>query len=208
MAKKKDKEKFERTKVHSNIGTIGHVDHGKTTLTAAITYALSKQGFGSFKDYEAIDKSPEERRRKITIQTAHVEYQTEKRHYSHIDCPGHQDYSVLFFYNILKILVELKIKIFNYFFCYNNILFKNNLANYSNRFVIDLKNIFQDKFNQKQLLKNFLYNIFFFYNKSYIIFLYKFLIVLSKKNKLIYYKNTRSFLKKIVDGVFIVYVFK
>lgn len=92
MAKKKEKEKFIRSKVHSNIGTIGHVDHGKTTLTAAITYALSLKGWGSYRDYESIDKSPEERRRKITIQTTHVEYETEKRHYSHIDCPGHQDY--------------------------------------------------------------------------------------------------------------------
>jgi elongation factor Tu len=96
MAKKK--EKFVRTKVHSNIGTIGHVDHGKTTLTAAITYALSLKGLGLYKDYESIDKSPEERRRKITIQTAHVEYETEKRHYSHIDCPGHQDYSAPFYF--------------------------------------------------------------------------------------------------------------
>jgi len=92
MAKKKEKAKFIRTKIHSNIGTIGHVDHGKTTLTAAITYALSLKGFGSYKDYDSIDKSPEERRRKITIQTSHVEYETENRHYSHIDCPGHQDY--------------------------------------------------------------------------------------------------------------------
>jgi elongation factor Tu len=98
MAKKKEKEKFVRTKVHSNIGTIGHVDHGKTTLTAAITYALSIKGFGAYRDYESIDKSPEERRRKITIQTTHVEYETEKRHYSHIDCPGHQDYSAPFYY--------------------------------------------------------------------------------------------------------------
>ncbi|XP_061884646.1 elongation factor Tu-like [Entelurus aequoreus] len=92
MEKKKEKEKFIRTKIHSNIGTIGHVDHGKTTLTAAITYALSLKGLGDFKDYEAIDKSPEERRRRITINTTHVEYETNKRHYSHIDCPGHQDY--------------------------------------------------------------------------------------------------------------------
>lgn len=92
MAKKKEKEKFQRSKQHSNIGTIGHVDHGKTTLTAAITYALSLKGYGAYKEYEAIDNSPEERRRKITIRSAHVEYETEKRHYSHIDCPGHQDY--------------------------------------------------------------------------------------------------------------------
>jgi len=92
MAKKKEKEKFVRTKPHCNVGTIGHVDHGKTTLTAAITSVLAAQGTTKFQDYEAIDKSPEERRRKITIQTAHVEYETVKRHYSHIDCPGHQDY--------------------------------------------------------------------------------------------------------------------
>lgn len=92
MAKKREKEKFVRSKQHSNIGTIGHVDHGKTTLTAAITYALSLKGLGTYQNYEAIDKTPEERRRKITIKTSHVEYETEKRHYSHIDCPGHQDY--------------------------------------------------------------------------------------------------------------------
>lgn len=117
MAKKK--EKFIRTKIHSNIGTIGHVDHGKTTLTAAITYALSIKGLGSFKDYEAIDKSPEERRRKITIQTTHVEYETEKRHYSHIDCPGHQDYSAPFIYNILFFLAKIIIKFGDIFKIYN-----------------------------------------------------------------------------------------
>jgi elongation factor Tu len=89
---KKEKEKFVRTKPHCNIGTIGHVDHGKTTLTAAITKALSGIGNTRFRDYGDIDSHPEERARGITINTAHVEYETEKRHYSHIDCPGHQDY--------------------------------------------------------------------------------------------------------------------
>jgi elongation factor Tu len=92
MAKRKEKEKFIRTKPHYNIGTIGHVDHGKTTLTAAITKVLVGVGNTKFFDYASIDKSPEERRRKITITAAHIEYETEKRHYSHIDCPGHQDY--------------------------------------------------------------------------------------------------------------------
>ncbi|MBQ8682305.1 MAG: elongation factor Tu [Selenomonadales bacterium] len=86
------KQKFERTKPHVNIGTIGHVDHGKTTLTAAITKVLSKQGLAQFEDYSMIDKAPEERERGITINTAHVEYETETRHYSHVDCPGHADY--------------------------------------------------------------------------------------------------------------------
>ena len=86
------KEKFERNKPHINIGTIGHVDHGKTTLTAAITKALSLKGQASFTDYANIDKAPEERERGITISTAHVEYETEKRHYAHVDCPGHADY--------------------------------------------------------------------------------------------------------------------
>lgn len=87
------KEKFERTKPHVNIGTIGHVDHGKTTLTAAITYVLSKRfGTGEFIDYAHIDKAPEERERGITISTSHVEYETDKRHYAHVDCPGHADY--------------------------------------------------------------------------------------------------------------------
>src|SRR5688572_12374694 len=92
MAKKSEKEKFVRTKPHCNIGTIGHVDHGKTTLTAAITRVLSGIGNTKFKDYSDIDNHPEERARGITINTAHVEYETETRHYSHIDCPGHQDY--------------------------------------------------------------------------------------------------------------------
>jgi len=92
MAKKGEKEKFIRVKQHCNIGTIGHVDHGKTTLTAAITKALSGIGKTQFKDYGDIDFHPEERKRGITINATHVEYETEKRHYSHIDCPGHQDY--------------------------------------------------------------------------------------------------------------------
>ncbi len=86
------KETFVRTKPHVNIGTIGHVDHGKTTLTAAITYVLSEKGFAEKKDYDSIDAAPEEKERGITINTAHVEYETENRHYAHVDCPGHADY--------------------------------------------------------------------------------------------------------------------
>src|SRR6201995_4320406 len=86
------KAKFERTKPHCNIGTIGHVDHGKTSLTAAITKVLAETGGATFVDYANIDKAPEERERGITISTAHVEYETEKRHYAHVDCPGHADY--------------------------------------------------------------------------------------------------------------------
>ena len=86
------KEKFERTKPHVNIGTIGHVDHCKTTLTAAITKVLAEKGQADFQDYSMIDKAPEERERGITINTAHVEYETENRHYAHVDCPGHADY--------------------------------------------------------------------------------------------------------------------
>ena len=86
------KQKFDRSKPHVNIGTIGHVDHGKTTLTAAITKYLSKQGMADFLDYASIDKAPEERERGITINTSHVEYQTAARHYAHVDCPGHADY--------------------------------------------------------------------------------------------------------------------
>ena len=86
------KEKFDRSKPHVNIGTIGHVDHGKTTLTAAITKVLSDKGYAKFEDYADIDKAPEERERGITINTAHVEYETAKRHYAHVDCPGHADY--------------------------------------------------------------------------------------------------------------------
>ncbi|MGE4320595.1 MAG: elongation factor Tu [Acholeplasmataceae bacterium] len=86
------KQKFERTKPHVNIGTIGHVDHGKTSLTAAITTVLAKKGFAEVKDYASIDSAPEEKERGITINTAHVEYQTEARHYAHVDCPGHADY--------------------------------------------------------------------------------------------------------------------
>ena len=86
------KEKFERNKPHVNIGTIGHVDHGKTTLTAAITKVLAETGGATFTDYASIDKAPEEKERGITINTAHVEYETENRHYAHVDCPGHADY--------------------------------------------------------------------------------------------------------------------
>ena len=86
------KEHYERTKPHVNIGTIGHVDHGKTTLTAAITKVLAEKGYAKFEDYADIDKAPEERERGITINTAHVEYETDKRHYAHVDCPGHADY--------------------------------------------------------------------------------------------------------------------
>ena len=86
------KQKFERTKPHVNVGTIGHVDHGKTTLTAAITSVLATKGYAAQQDYAAIDKAPEERERGITISTSHVEYETENRHYAHVDCPGHADY--------------------------------------------------------------------------------------------------------------------
>ena len=86
------KAKFERSKPHVNIGTIGHVDHGKTTLTAAITKTLAMKGGADFIDYAIIDMAPEERERGITINTAHVEYETDNRHYAHVDCPGHADY--------------------------------------------------------------------------------------------------------------------
>jgi len=86
------KEKFERTKPHVNVGTVGHIDHGKTTLTAAITRVLATKGQADFTDFSEIDKAPEEKERGITIATAHVEYETEKRHYAHVDCPGHADY--------------------------------------------------------------------------------------------------------------------
>ena len=86
------KEKFDRSKTHVNIGTIGHVDHGKTALTAAITTVLAKKGMAKAEAYDQIDGAPEEKERGITINTAHVEYQTEKRHYAHVDCPGHADY--------------------------------------------------------------------------------------------------------------------
>ena len=86
------KAKFERNKPHCNIGTVGHVDHGKTTLTAAITKILAESGGAEFTDYANIDKAPEERERGITISTAHVEYETDNRHYAHVDCPGHADY--------------------------------------------------------------------------------------------------------------------
>ncbi|MDQ7836870.1 MAG: GTP-binding protein, partial [Thermodesulfobacteriota bacterium] len=86
------KKKFERKKPHVNIGTIGHIDHGKTTLTSAITSVLSKAGYAEHIPFDQIDKAPEERERGITIATAHVEYETDKRHYAHVDCPGHADY--------------------------------------------------------------------------------------------------------------------
>jgi elongation factor Tu len=86
------KEQFDRSKPHVNVGTIGHVDHGKTTLTAAITYVLAQRGLAEKRDFSSIDNAPEEKERGITINTAHVEYQTEKRHYAHVDCPGHADY--------------------------------------------------------------------------------------------------------------------
>ena len=86
------KEKFDRSKPHVNIGTIGHIDHGKTTLTAAITKIAGLKGQGKFIDYDSIDKAPEEKERGITISTSHVEYETDKRHYAHVDCPGHADY--------------------------------------------------------------------------------------------------------------------
>jgi elongation factor Tu len=86
------KEKFQRTKPHVNVGTIGHVDHGKTTLTAALTKCMAEKFGGEFKAYDQIDGAPEERARGITIATAHVEYESEARHYAHVDCPGHADY--------------------------------------------------------------------------------------------------------------------
>ena len=86
------KEKFERTKPHVNVGTIGHVDHGKTTLTAAITKTLADKGLAEMRDFDTIDNAPEEKERGITINTSHVEYETEARHYAHVDCPGHADY--------------------------------------------------------------------------------------------------------------------
>src|SRR3989338_313183 len=86
------KEKFIRNKPHMNVGTIGHVDHGKTTLSSAITTVLSKKGLAQARDYASIDNAPEERERGVTINICHLEYETEKRHYAHIDCPGHADY--------------------------------------------------------------------------------------------------------------------
>ncbi|MFH1025339.1 MAG: GTP-binding protein, partial [Nitrospirota bacterium] len=86
------KAKFERVKPHANVGTIGHVDHGKTTLTSAITKVLAMKGQAQFRSFDSIDNAPEEKARGITIATAHVEYETDKRHYAHVDCPGHADY--------------------------------------------------------------------------------------------------------------------
>ena len=86
------KEKFDRSKPHVNIGTIGHVDHGKTTLTAAITTVLAKKGLSELRSFDSIDNAPEEKERGITINTSHVEYETANRHYAHVDCPGHADY--------------------------------------------------------------------------------------------------------------------
>ncbi|MBI3159653.1 MAG: 50S ribosome-binding GTPase, partial [Chloroflexi bacterium] len=86
------KEKFDRSKPHLNVGTMGHIDHGKTTLTAAITKVAAMQGGGEFRAYDQIDNAPEEKERGITINISHVEYQTEKRHYAHVDMPGHRDY--------------------------------------------------------------------------------------------------------------------
>jgi len=86
------KKKFERTKPHCNVGTIGHVDHGKTTLTSAMTLVLSKEGPTAYREFGSIDNAPEEKARGLTIAIAHIEYETEKRHYAHIDCPGHADY--------------------------------------------------------------------------------------------------------------------
>ncbi|MCK6544188.1 GTP-binding protein, partial [bacterium] len=86
------KEKFNRSKPHVNVGTIGHVDHGKTTLTAAITMVLAQKGYAKQRSYDSIDNAPEEKARGITINTAHVEYETDNRHYAHVDCPGHADY--------------------------------------------------------------------------------------------------------------------
>jgi len=219
MAKKKEKAKFIRTKIHSNIGTIGHVDHGKTTLTAAITYALSLKGLGSYKDYDSIDKSPEERRRKITIQTSHVEYETENRHYSHIDCPGHQDYSAPFNYYLFFYVV---IKFFNFLIKFKN----NNWLNYENLlrkiayciqiiYYIILFSKFYDEVNKLQLLKKkkdeiFQYIIFIFYNFKYKKkFLLFFLIVTSTKFKLICNKNkgySKFFFEKNMNTEFLYYI--
>ena len=86
------KEQYQRTKPHVNVGTIGHVDHGKTTLTAAITKVLASKGLSAVRDFDSIDNAPEEKERGITISASHVEYETENRHYAHVDCPGHADY--------------------------------------------------------------------------------------------------------------------
>lgn len=103
-----EKKTFERTKPHCNIGTIGHVDHGKTTLTAAITKVLSERELAEWKDYDEIDNAPEEKARGITINVAHVEYATDTRHYAHTDCPGHADYiKVIFRKCILKLVFKI-----------------------------------------------------------------------------------------------------
>ena len=101
------KEKFERSKPHVNIGTIGHVDHGKTTLTAAITTVLAKKGLSELRSFDSIDNAPEEKERGITINTSHVEYQTANRHYAHVDCPGHADYVKTWLRVLLRWMVQL-----------------------------------------------------------------------------------------------------
>ena len=120
------KEKFERTKPHVNVGTIGHVDHGKTTLTAALTKCMSEARGGEIKNYADIDNAPEERERGITISTAHVEYESEARHYAHVDCPGHADYvknMILVLHKWMALLLlslqlmDPWLKLVNTFFC-------------------------------------------------------------------------------------------
>lgn len=101
------KEKFERSKPHVNIGTIGHVDHGKTTLTAAITTVLAKKGLSELRSFDSIDNAPEEKERGITINTSHVEYQTANRHYAHVDCPGHADYVKTWLQVLLRWMAQL-----------------------------------------------------------------------------------------------------
>lgn len=106
------KEKFDRSKSHVNIGTIGHVDHGKTTLTAAIATVLSKHGGGEAQSYDSIDNAPEEKERGITINTSHIEYETETRHYAHVDCPGHADYvknmiTNYYLYKVVRFLLKV-----------------------------------------------------------------------------------------------------
>ena len=108
------KEKFERSKPHVNIGTIGHVDHGKTTTTAAISKVLSDKGWAKKVDFDQIDAAPEEKERGITINTAHIEYETANRHYAHVDCPGHADYVNYLFYIIFHIILLLYYTLFLY----------------------------------------------------------------------------------------------